>query len=69
MVTEGSLLIGQILETLSFHQRFEVNVLALGRRGQRIRDLLRETRFQIGATVVIQGRQGALKEVKLGRRD
>lgn len=63
VVTEGSLLIGQTLETLSLRQRFEVNVLALGRRGQRIRDRLRETRFQIGDTVVIQGRQGALTEV------
>jgi len=63
VVTEGSLLIGQTLETLSLRQRFEVNVLALGRRGQRIRDRLRGTRFQIGDTVVIQGRQGALTEV------
>jgi di/tricarboxylate transporter len=63
VVTEGSLLIGQTLETLSLRQRFEVNILALGRRGQRIRDRLRKTRFQVGDTVVIQGRQGALTEV------
>ncbi len=63
VVTEGSLLIGQTLETLSLRQRFEVNMLALGRSGQRIRDRLQKTRFQVGDTVVIQGRQGALTEV------
>ncbi len=62
VVTEGSLLIGQTLETLSLRQRFEVNMLAVGRSGQRIRDRLQKTRFQIGDTVVIQGRQGALTE-------
>ncbi len=48
VVTEGSLLIGQTLETLSLCQRFEVNMLAVGRSGQRIRDRLQKTRFQIG---------------------
>jgi len=63
VITEGSLLIGQTLDTLALRQRFEVNLLALGRRGHRIRDQLRKTRFQIGDTVVIQGRQGALVDV------
>ncbi len=63
VVTEGSLLIGQTLETLSLRQRFEVNMLAVGRSGQRITDRLQKTRFQVGDTVVIQGRQGALTEV------
>jgi di/tricarboxylate transporter len=63
VVTEGSLLIGQTLETLSLRQRFEVNVLSVGRSGHRITDRLRKTRFQMGDTVVIQGRQGALTEV------
>jgi len=62
VVTEGSLLIGQTLETLSLRQRFEVNVLAVGRSGQKIRDRLQKSRFRIGDTVVIQGRQGALTE-------
>lgn len=63
VVTEGSLLIGQTLETLSLRRRFEVNVLAVGRSGQRIRDRLQKSRFRIGDTVVIQGRQSALTEV------
>jgi len=63
VVTEGSLLIGQTLETLSLRRRFEVNVLAVGRSGHQIRDRLRKTRFRVGDTVVIQGRQSALTEV------
>jgi len=63
VVTEGSLLIGQTLETLSLRQRFEVNVLAISRSGQRIRDRLQKSRFRVGDTVVIQGRQNALTEV------
>ncbi|GAC1478913.1 MAG: SLC13 family permease [Acetobacteraceae bacterium] len=63
VITEGSLLVGQTLETLSLRQRFEVNVLAVGRRGQRIRDRLRKTRLQVGDTVVVQGRHNALTDV------
>ena len=63
VITDSSLLIGQTLETLSLRQRFEVNVLALGRSGQRISDRLRKTPFQVGDTVVIQGRQATLAEV------
>lgn len=63
VITDGSLLIGQTLETLALRQRFEVNVLALARGRQRISDRLRKTRFQVGDTVVIQGRQATLAEV------
>ncbi|WP_428485021.1 SLC13 family permease [Rhodopila sp.] len=63
VIIEGSLLIGQTLEKLSLRQRFEVNVLALGRSGQRISNRLRETRFQVGDTIVVQGRQATLAEV------
>jgi len=63
VITDGSLMAGQTLETLHLRQRFEVNVLAVGRSGLRIRDRLRKARFRVGDTVVIQGRQGALTEV------
>ena len=63
VITEGSLMTGQTLETLHLRQRFEVNVLAVGRSGHRIRDRLRKTRFRVGDTVVIQGRQRGLSEV------
>ena len=56
VVSEGSLLIGQTLESLQLRQRYEVNVLAVGRRGQRITERLRRTRFRVGDTVVVQGR-------------
>jgi len=62
VVIEGSMMAGQTLETLRVRQRFEVNVLAVGRSGHRIRDRLRRTRFQVGDTVVIQGRQGGLTD-------
>jgi di/tricarboxylate transporter len=62
VVIEGSMMAGQTLETLRVRQRFGVNVLAVGRSGHRIRDRLRRTRFQVGDTVVIQGRQGGLTD-------
>jgi di/tricarboxylate transporter len=63
VVTEGSLLVGQTLENLRLRQRYEANVLAVGRRGQRITERLHRTRFRVGDTVVVQARQSALTEV------
>jgi len=62
VITDGSLMAGRTMETLQLRQRYEVNVLAVGRSGHRIRDRLRATQFKIGDTVVIQGRQGGLTE-------
>jgi len=62
VVTEGSLLVGRTLEDLSLRQRFEVNVLALGRSGQRLRERLQRTPFRVGDKVVVQGRHNALTE-------
>jgi len=63
VITEGSLLIGRTMETLSLRQRFEVNILAIGRSAGRISNRLRTTQFRAGDTIVVQGRQAALGEV------
>ncbi|MBV9538668.1 MAG: anion permease [Acidisphaera sp.] len=63
VVGDGSLLIGQSAQNLSLRQRYEVNVLAVGRRGQRITDRLRRLRFRLGDTVVLQGRRSTLTDV------
>jgi di/tricarboxylate transporter len=62
VVTEGSPLVGRTLEDLSLRQRFEVNVLALARSGQRLRQRLQKTRFRVGDMVVLQGRHSTLPE-------
>jgi di/tricarboxylate transporter len=63
VITEGSLMAGRTMETLRLRQRYEVNVLAVGRSGRQIRDRLRATRFNVGDVVVIQGRSRGLTDV------
>jgi di/tricarboxylate transporter len=52
VVTEGSLLVGKTLEDLSLRQRFEVNVLALARSGQRLRQRLQKTHFRVARPAI-----------------
>lgn len=63
VVAEGSMLIGQTLETLSLRRRFEVNVLAIGRNAGRIGNRLQKTRFRLGDVIVAQGRAPSLPDV------
>ncbi|MBS0638433.1 MAG: SLC13 family permease [Proteobacteria bacterium] len=63
VITEGSLLVGQTLATLSLRRRFGVNVLSLGRRRETINDRLRSTRFEVGDTILVQGPESVLPEV------
>ena len=63
VVKEESRLIGQTSATLNLRRRYEVNVLAVGRRGQRILTRVRHVRFRAGDVLVLQGRPHAIAEV------
>jgi di/tricarboxylate transporter len=55
IVTGDSLMVGASSTSLQLRDRFGVNLLALSRRGGRIKARLRRTRFQPGDVVVLQG--------------
>ncbi len=62
VVTEGSLLVGHTLEELSIRRQYKVNVLAIARQGEPIRERLQRTRLRIGDMVAVQGHQKILPE-------
>lgn len=62
VIAEGSLLIGRTLQELGIRRRFEINVLAIARSGERLRQRLQHTRLHIGDTVLVQGRKNTLPE-------
>ena len=62
VVAEGSQLAGHTLEELAIRRRYEVNVLAIARSGERLRERLQRTRLRVGDTVVMQGRQSLVME-------
>ena len=62
VVTADSMLIGNTAAQLSLRERFQVNLLAISRSGERITQRLRSVRFQAGDVVVLQGRFDVLPE-------
>ena len=62
VVTEGSLLVGHTLEELSIRRQYKVNVLAIARQGEPIRERLQRTQLRIGDMVAVQGHQKILPE-------
>jgi di/tricarboxylate transporter len=60
VVTAGSELIGRSAADLHLRERYGVNILAIGRRGQRTTVRLRRVRFQLGDAIVFQGRRSAI---------
>jgi di/tricarboxylate transporter len=62
VVTSGSRLIGANLIEVDVRQRYDVNVLAISRRGERITQRLRSVRFVAGDVIVVQGRFDALPD-------
>ncbi len=57
VVTPDSAFVNRSLPYLRLRQRYAVNVLALSRRGEVIRERLRRVRFQSGDVVVLEGRE------------
>ena len=56
VVTGESLLVGATLVEVDVRKRYDANVLAISRSGERITQRLRSVRFQAGDVVVMQGR-------------
>ena len=62
VVTGDSPLVGANLIEMDVRKRYDVNVLAISRSGERISQRLRSVRFQAGDVVVVQGRFDVLPE-------
>src|SRR4029079_17083955 len=63
VVTGESALVGANLIELDVRRRYDLNVLAISRSGERISQRLRSVRFQAGDVVVVQGRFDILPEM------
>lgn len=53
MIAPGSRLIGQTLGSSEFHRHYNATVLALHRRGEILREKLREVRFSVGDVLLL----------------
>lgn len=62
VVTAGSMLVNWSPEQLRLAERFAINVLAVGRQGERITVRLKSLRFRPGDLVVVQGNLKILPE-------
>ncbi len=62
VVREGSALIGSSAARLRLRDRYGVILLAMSRRGRRVRQRLHRVRFQPGDLVVLQGRTEEMAE-------
>ncbi|MCV0397703.1 MAG: SLC13 family permease [Rhizobiaceae bacterium] len=62
VIGEQSILRGLSARRLALYHRFNVNLLALSRRGERIKDRLADTRFQAGDVILLQGARNAIPE-------
>jgi di/tricarboxylate transporter len=63
IITAGSDLIGRSAATLHLRERYGVNVLAIGRRGQLRSTRLRQARFRLGDAIVLQGHTSHLPDI------
>jgi len=63
VIAPGSDLIGRSAASLHLRERYGVNVLAIGRRGTLRRTRLRNARFKLGDTIVLQGHTGQLPDI------
>ncbi len=60
VVGENSALIGWSARQLLLFDRFNINLLAISRRGSRISERLNDVRFRMGDVIVLQGERNAL---------
>lgn len=61
IVTPGSILVGTTASGLDLRERHGVNVLAVARQGQRLRQRLGQIRFAAGDILLVQARENALQ--------
>jgi di/tricarboxylate transporter len=55
VIGPDSLLIGKTAARLALHERFNVNMIAISRSGERLTDRLRDIRMYAGDVIVLQG--------------
>jgi di/tricarboxylate transporter len=63
VIADGSELIGHSAASLHLRERYGVNILAIGRRGQLRNTRLRRARFKLGDAIVLQGHTGRLPDI------
>ena len=63
VIGPGSLLIGSTAARLALHERFNVNMIAVSRSGDRLTERLRDIRLYAGDVIVLQGPLGAMSDV------
>jgi di/tricarboxylate transporter len=63
VIGPGSLLIGQTAGRLALHERFNVNMIAVSRSGDRLTERLRDIRLYAGDVIVLQGPMPEMGEV------
>jgi len=61
VVTPESMLVGRTATSLSLRTRYGINVLAVARQGQRLRERLGKIRFVVGDILLLQGREESLQ--------
>jgi di/tricarboxylate transporter len=62
VVTDGSMLVDQTPSRLRLHQRFQVTLLAISRRGERITREMRSVQLKAGDVLVLKGNLTAMPE-------
>ena len=63
VIGPDSLLIGQTAARLALHERFNVNMIAVSRSGERLTERLRDIRLYAGDVIVLQGPLAAMSDV------
>lgn len=67
VVVQGSPLLGMTLKQLSFHDRYQLLVLAIHRAGQEVetlREKIEQVRLRTGDVLLVQGHQDKITEIK-----
>jgi di/tricarboxylate transporter len=62
IVSEGSALVGTSARRLRLRDHYQMNLLAISRRGQSVEQRLRQTRFRVGDLLVLQGNLEAMPD-------
>lgn len=60
VIGNASPLIGMSARRIALYDRYDVNLLAVSRQGERITERLGEVVFRLGDVIVLQGREGVL---------
>lgn len=63
VIAPGSLLVGKTAGRLALHERFNVNMIAISRSGDRLTERLRDIRLYAGDVIVLQGPLNEMSDV------